>query len=491
LKLEQEKSDQGDQYQMYPARTVNITETGASDTPCAASTSTPTASQHAPALIAVCKLKSISLAAAIATILLLTFASPTFAANTNVSVLHTFTGGNDGSYPDGNLVADAAGNLYGTTQIGGAFGAGTVFELSPTPDGQWRFYVLYTFTGGADGGNPLTSLVFDAAGNAYSTTSSGGANGFGTVFELTPRPGHGYARDEKVLYSFQGGSDGIAPAGGVIFDAQGNLYGSTTTGGTLHIGCPPAKGCGTIYELSPTGNGLWQETVLRRFSDAFGEGATPGSALIFDAAGNLYGTTYMGGNNLYCNGYGCGSVFELMPPSTGKHWRYKNLIDFNQTNGALPWGGVILSPDGSTIYGSTSYGGVNNKGTIFAFTLESGKWKFKSIYSFDGLNGLQPAGNLALDSAGNLYGATYEGGANDWGGIFQLVPGENGADEWTENLLYSFVVSGTRFGANPLGGVMLDAANNLYLTTNQGGNLKYCQPNSGCGVVIKLPTTPQ
>jgi hypothetical protein len=128
---------------------------------------------------------------------------------------------------------------------------------------------------------------------------------------------------------------------------------------------------------------------------------------------------------------------------------------------------------------------VNNKGTIFAFTLESSKWKFKSIYSFDGLNGLQPAGNLALDTAGNLYGATYEGGANDWGGIFQLVPGENG---WTENLLYSFVVSGTRFGANPLGGVMLDAANNLYLTTNQGGNLKYCQPNSGCGVVMKLAT---
>jgi uncharacterized repeat protein (TIGR03803 family) len=176
-----------------------------------------------------------------------------------------------------------------------------------------------------------------------------------------------------------------------------------------------------------------------------------------------------------------------MPPTTGKHWRYKNLIDFNQTNGALPWGGVILSADGSTIYGSTSYGGVNNKGTVFAFTLESGKWKFKSIYSFDGLNGLQPAGNLALDTAGNLYGATYEGGANDWGAIFQLVPGESG---WTENLLYSFVVSGTRFGANPLGGVMLDAANNLYLTTNQGGNLKYCQPNSGCGVVMKLATAP-
>jgi uncharacterized repeat protein (TIGR03803 family) len=115
--------------------------------------------------------------------MLLALCSQTYAAN--VSVLHTFTGG--GSYPDGNLTADAAGNLYGTTQIGGAYGAGTVFELSPTPDGQWRFHVLYTFTGGTDGGNPLASLVFDAAGNAYSTTSSGGVYGFGTVFELIPR----------------------------------------------------------------------------------------------------------------------------------------------------------------------------------------------------------------------------------------------------------------------------------------------------------------
>jgi uncharacterized repeat protein (TIGR03803 family) len=475
---------------MQLARTANMTEIGASDRPCAASTCTPSAAKGTGALTRGRKLSlaTVDLAAAITMAMLLALCSQTYAAN--VSVLHTFTGGNDGSYPDGNLTADAAGNLYGTTQIGGAYGAGTVFELSPTPDGQWRFHVLYTFTGGTDGGNPLASLVFDAAGNAYSTTSSGGVYGFGTVFELIPRPNHGYAREEKVLYSFQGGTDGDSPAGGVVFDAQGNLYGTTTTGGTPHIGCPPAKGCGTIYELSPTGDGLWQETVLRRLSDAFGEGATPGSALVFDAAGNLYGTTYMGGNNLVCNGYGCGSVFELLPPTTGKHWRFRTLIDFNEANGSLPWGGVTLSGsgtvDGSTLYGSTSYGGTNNKGTVFCFTLTSGKWKFKSIYSFDGLDGLQPAGNLALDDAGNLYGATYEGGANDWGAIFQLVPGENG---WTENLLYSFVVSGTRSGANPLGGVMLDAANNLYLTTNQGGNLKYCQPNSGCGVVMKLAAT--
>jgi uncharacterized repeat protein (TIGR03803 family) len=143
---------------------------------------------------------------------------------------------------------------------------------------------------------------------------------------------------------------------------------------------------------------------------------------------------------------------------------------------------VILNGRGN-LFGTTLFGGANNAGTVFSLSQESGRWKLNTLYSFDGLDGLQPSGNLAFDNAGDLYGATYEGGANDWGGIFQLVPGGSG---WTENLLYSFVVSGKRFGASPLGGVILDAAGDLYLTTNQGGNLNDCQPNSGCGTVIKL-----
>jgi uncharacterized repeat protein (TIGR03803 family) len=141
-----------------------------------------------------------------------------------------------------------------------------------------------------------------------------------------------------------------------------------------------------------------------------------------------------------------------------------------------------LTADGA-LFGTTLFGGTDNAGIVFSLTQQSGRWKFGTVYNFDGLDGLQPAGNLAFDTVGNLYGATYEGGANDWGSIFQLVPGPNG---WTENLLYSFVVGGKRFGANPLGGVIIDAAGNLYLTTNQGGNLDDCQPNSGCGAVIKL-----
>jgi uncharacterized repeat protein (TIGR03803 family) len=422
--------------------------------------------------------------AAFAVAMLLALTMQAFASD-DITVLHVFTGGNDGSYPDGNVVADAAGNLYGTTQIGGLYGAGTVFKLTPASDGTWQFSVLYAFTGGADGGNPLASLIFDAAGNAYSTAASGGANGLGVVFELIPpaQPDQGKEWTEKVLYSFQGGSDGAVPLGNVIFDAAGNLYGTTTTGGMTHIGCPPAKGCGTIFELAPTHSGPWKERIIHRFRDAFTEGATPRSGLVFDASGNLYGTTYQGGNNDVCGGSGCGTVFELTP-GAGESWKLQDLIDFNAIDGALPMGGVTLSSDGSVI-GSTSFGGTENAGTIFVLKQESGVWKFSTIYNFDTFDGLQPAGNLAVDKDGNIYGATYEGGVNDWGTIFRLAR-TTGMNEWTENLLYNFVVSGTHFGANPLGGVMLDAAGNLYLTANQGGNLDYCQPNSGCGTVIKF-----
>jgi uncharacterized repeat protein (TIGR03803 family) len=212
--------------------------------------------------------------------LLLAFTSQLHAAN-NVTLMHSFTGSQDGAYPDSNLTMDAAGNLYGTTQIGGAYGAGTVFELTPTPAGKWRFSVLYTFTGGADGGNPLGSLIFDAADNAYSTVSSGGANGFGAVFELTAPAHKGKPWTETVIYSFQGNMDGAIPFGNLVFDAGGNLYGTTSIGGTPHINC--LAGCGTIFELSPAAGGQWTKTVLHRLRDAFGNGAEPRAGLVMDA----------------------------------------------------------------------------------------------------------------------------------------------------------------------------------------------------------------
>jgi uncharacterized repeat protein (TIGR03803 family) len=414
---------------------------------------------------------------------LLTLAPQAHAAS-DVSVLHVFSGNKDGAYPDSNLTADAAGNFYGTTQIGGVFGAGTVFELSPAADGKWSFTLLYAFTGGTDGGNPLGNLVFDAAGNAYSTVSSGGANGFGAVFELTPpaHPNRGKAWTEKVLYSFQAGSDGALPFGNVVFDAAGNIFGTTSIGGHSHVGC--YAGCGTVYELSPNGDGTWKETVLHRLLDAFGDGAEPRAGLVMDAAGNLYGTTYEGGNNEVCNGLGCGSVFELSPPASGKRWSFKTLVDFNAIDGALVRGGVTLDASG-VIYGTTIYGGAFNAGTIFSITpapdQRAGHRKFQTIYNFDGINGLQPSGNIAIDNAGNIYGATYQGGENDWGSIFQLVPGDSG---WTENVLYNFIISGTGTGASPLGGVIIDPSGNLYLTTNQGGDINRC--DAGRGTVLKV-----
>ena len=426
--------------------------------------------------------RSWAISRALLTIVLLTVVTQAQAAD--ITLLHTFTGGNDGAFPYSGLTADAAGNMYGTTPAAGKFGAGTVFQISPVTGGGWKFSTIYEFTGGTDGASPLGSLVFDAAGNGYATAGGGGAQGRGVVFELTPpknrQPGAKWA--EKVLYNFQGVTDGAIPFGNVIFDAAGNLYGTTSIGGHSHVGC--LQGCGTVYKLEPRANGEWHETVLHRFIDAFGQGAEPRTGLAFDADGNLYGTTFSGGNNSVnaCNTVftlGCGTVFELT--SSAGHWHLVTLRDFNGTDGARPLGGVTLN--GNILYGSTSFGGTNNAGTVFSFTKEAGVWKPGKVFSFDGTNGLGPFGTLALDQAGNLFGTTSQGGTNNWGAIFQLVAANGG---WTEKVLFNFPVSGIHSGAGPTDGVLVDTAGDLYLTTAQGGNVNFCAANAGCGTVIKF-----
>ena len=398
----------------------------------------------------------------------------------SVTVLHAFTGA-DGAFPVASLTADAAGNFYGTTQIGGTYGSGTVFRLSPVSSGGWRYSVLYEFTGGNDGGQPLGSLVFDAEGNGYGTAAAGGTAGVGVVFKLSQPALPGNLPEESVLYNFQGGTDGELPFGNVIFDTAGNLYGTTSRGGVGHVGC--LSGCGTIYELSPAGNGLWQETILHAFIDAFSEGAEPHAGLVFDTAGNLYGTTNSGGNNDVCNTFnsdGCGSVFELKQTSPGK-WQLVS-FDFNLNDGGRPEAAVTLDGKGN-LFGTTSVGGAFNGGTVFSLTQESGQWKAGKLYSFTQANS-QPSGNIAVDSAGNLYGTTYQGGANDWGSVFQLVPKAGGL---TERTLYSFPVAGNRAGAYPSGGVFIDGSGNLFLTASEGGNLNDClSTGAGCGTVIEL-----
>lgn len=201
-------------------------------------------------------------------------------------VLHSFySSGYDGFFPAAGLITDSTGNLYGSTPVGGIYGGGIVFKVAPKTGGGWTTKTLHAFSGtGTDGFDPTASLIFDAKGNLYGTTYSGGAYGAGTVFELSPTVGGGWA--ETVLYAFHDGSDGRHPPAALIFDADGNLYGTTRQGGTYNLG--------TVFELSPAVGGGWTETVLYGFRKG-SDGRYPQAALIFDAVGNLYSTTTQGG----------------------------------------------------------------------------------------------------------------------------------------------------------------------------------------------------
>jgi uncharacterized repeat protein (TIGR03803 family) len=213
------------------------------------------------------------------------------------TLLHNFNNnGRDGVNPQAGLIIDDAGNLYGTTYRGGIYNSGTAFELSPQQGGGWTEKVLHSFGHGSDGITPDANLTIDAAGNLYGTTYNGGIHGRGTVFELTPREGGGWT--ETVLHSFGNGSDGANPYAGLIIDANGNLYGTTLAGG-IHT-------AGTAFELSPRQGGGWTETILHSFGNGT-DGNSPYAGLIFDASGNLYGTTLEGGIHSY------GVVFEITP----------------------------------------------------------------------------------------------------------------------------------------------------------------------------------
>ena len=213
-------------------------------------------------------------------------------------VIHAFTGGKDGAVGSlGLLLFDAVGNLYGVSELGGAHGAGAVYELSPTSRGRWELTVLYGFKGTPDGANPYGGLIFDKAGNLYGTTYYGGQNGMGSIFQLTPGPNGSW--QENLLYSFQGGTDGSLPTTTLIFDATGRLYGTTSTGGR------PSCDCGTVFRLTLSG-GAWNEKILHLFGRSH-DGSYPNYGLTFDQAGNLWGTTPVGGDG------GQGVIFQLTP----------------------------------------------------------------------------------------------------------------------------------------------------------------------------------
>jgi len=340
--------------------------------------------------------------------------SPAGGGSWTETVLYNFGNGTgDGRNPRAGLIFDAAGNLYGTTTTGGTSGDGTVFELTPTGGGGWTERVLYSFGNTPDGAIPVVGLIFDATGNLYGATTEGGTHGDGTVFELTPTGGGGWT--ERVLYSFGNTPDGAYANAVLIFDAAGNLYGTTELGG--------ANGpYGTVFELTPTGGGGWTEKVLHSFANGT-DGTRPLASVIFDAAGNLYGTTSEGGTNRD------GTVFELMPAGGGS-WTETLLHSFNNngTDGFLPNAGLIFDAAGN-LYSTTYYGGAgggcqpNGCGTVFELTPSAGGgWTETVLHSFNSTDGAIPVAGLIFDATGNLYGTTTEGGTLNAGTVFELTP---------------------------------------------------------------------
>ena len=272
-------------------------------------------------------------------------------------VLNSFSGAQDGGDPEGALISDSAGNFYGTTYEGGSYGPGKVFELSFS-NGTWQETVLHSFGNGTDGASPIGSLVFDSTGNLYGVTRLGGTSantpgicftqGCGTVFELTPTSS-GWR--ETVLHNFTAGTDGFYPAAGLAFDGFGNLYGTTENGGQISNNICINVGCGTVFALTPTGNG-WSYSVIYDFQGT-PDGNDPNAGLSFDLMGNLYGTTYTGGTGGCLGGGGCGTVFKMT--SSGGAWHESVLYSFQGVDGFGP-SGLVLDSTGK-IYGTTTGGG--------------------------------------------------------------------------------------------------------------------------------------
>ena len=374
------------------------------------------------------------------------------------SVLYSFKGPPDAAEPRAGLIQDAQGNLYGTTYAGGASGWGAVFKLDTTGNET----VLYSFTDGADGGSPIGGLVRDAEGNLYGATVTGGASGNGTVFEVDT------SGKETVLYSFAGAPDGAAPYAGLIQDAQGNLYGTTEAGGNS-TDCPwNYGGCGTVFKVAlPTYHGgAGTETVLYSFAGA-PDGANPGAGLVQDGEG-MYSTAVYGGD-LDCpvsnNNFGCGTVFKL---DTGGNETVLHTFTGASGDGADPYAGLVEDAQGN-FYGTTYYGGDSAQppmgcGTVFEIT-PTGE---TVLYSFTTQGSCNPNAGLIQDAQGNLYGTTVNA---RYGTVFKVDMTGN------ETVLYSF--AGAPDGAAPVAGLIQDAQGNLYGTTEMGGT-------SGAGTVFKL-----
>jgi uncharacterized repeat protein (TIGR03803 family) len=376
-----------------------------------------------------------------------------------VTVLYDFQGGNDGSYPldHGRLARDASGNLFGTTQFGGACGQGTIFELFRNENGGWTESVLHAFCG-SDGSVPLGDVILDKSGNIYGTTSGQGNGTCGTVFELSGTtlktlhaftcendgglPSAGVVRDNNgnlygtannvfeisrkgtfsVLYDFcqlPGCADGENPSGGVVLDTAGNLYGTTSNGGDLSC-IYAANGCGVVYELSKTGTS-WSETVLHVFTGANTDGANPlysSLTLATQKINNvrtlvIFGVTSAGGQQ------GNGTVFEMLQQPSGFSFELLHSFNCCFSDGTAPVGTLTLAK--GVLYGTTPQGGSSDSGTVFEVFRKHGMWEESILYNFlNGTDGGHPYSGVTIDAAGILYGvASSDGG--EFGDVYQLT----------------------------------------------------------------------
>jgi len=374
-------------------------------------------------------------------------------------LIHVFTNRDDGSSPN-SIVIDRAGNLYGTSLSGvfrvkpenggwiftplctlagyepvsvtlapngvlygttitgglhgsgcGTYGCGVVFRVQPparasgTVLGGWNETVLYEFTGIPDGATASGGVVLDQAGNLYGTTAEGGELGRGTVYELTPSNG---SWTETILYAFTGVEDGMSPWAGLVFDQQGSLYGTTTTGTPLYA-------AGTIYKLSPSGSG-WTEHILY-YLNGGSDGESPVTRLIFDPSGNLYGAAASGGTQLD------GTAFELTANPNGS-WNFGALYDFSgsRTGFQPPYGPLIIDAAGN-LYGTWVNAGSYGLGSVFKLTPSNGGWSYTSLHDFTGgIDGSYPISGVVMDANGNLFGGTLEGGEYGAGVLFEITP---------------------------------------------------------------------
>ena len=396
------------------------------------------------------------------------------------TVLHDFTGGGDGGSPAASMTLGGAGTLYGTTVAGGMAGTGVAFKITHETGG-WVLSPLLSFPGPTTGTYPEAPVVFGPGGLVFGSTINGGIlteiscffRGCGVVFSM--HPGASFCQAVRcnwsgtAIYKFANLTDGLQPVGNLAFDQAGNVYGTTELGGTG--GC--VNGCGTVFQLTHSGSG-WTKTTLYNFQG--GGAVSPASGVIIDPFGALYGTTVAGGQ------FNRGMVFQLKPSGSG--WTFTPIYSFHNglngiNDGGSAEGGLIMDAAGN-LYGTTGVGGTGGGGTVFELSPSGGGWTFSLIASFTGFHG--SVGSLAFDSAGNLYGTTRDDGAFHFGNVFKLTPS---GGQWTYTDLYDF--TGGDDGGEPFAGVTLDSSGNIFGTALYGPRqICQIQGNPGCGLIWEI-----